>query len=121
MPAAAGRDGMTTSKHPDFRGPKCPSVSRQQRGVPQLRSTSGGLQSVIFGQRFFASSSLNMATLDVRTDIKELDAQIEQLMQCKTLSETEVKALCEKAREIFASESNVQPVRCPVTVSKLTS
>ena len=43
--------------------------------------------------------------------------QIEQLMQCKPLSEAEVKALCEKAREIFSEESNVQPVRCPVTVS----
>jgi serine/threonine-protein phosphatase 2A catalytic subunit len=47
---------------------------------------------------------------------KELDEQIAQLMQCKPLSETEVKALCAKAQEIFMEESNVQPVRCPVTV-----
>jgi serine/threonine-protein phosphatase 2A catalytic subunit len=39
-------------------------------------------------------------------------------MQCKPLSEAEVKALCEKAREIFVEESNVQPVRCPVTVGQ---
>lgn len=47
---------------------------------------------------------------------KDLDAQIDQLLQCKPLSEAEVKALCEKAQEIFVEESNVQPVKCPVTV-----
>jgi serine/threonine-protein phosphatase 2A catalytic subunit len=47
---------------------------------------------------------------------KELDAQIEALLQCKPLSEAEVKALCAKAQEIFVEESNVQPVKCPVTV-----
>lgn len=47
---------------------------------------------------------------------KDLDAQIEQLMRCVPLSQQEVKQLCEKAKEILSSESNVQPVRCPVTV-----
>ena len=46
----------------------------------------------------------------------DLDRQIEQLWECKPLTEMEVKQLCEKAREIFMEESNVQPVRCPVTV-----
>eukprot|EP00004_Rigifila_ramosa_P028800 TRINITY_DN98_c0_g1_i1.p1 TRINITY_DN98_c0_g1~~TRINITY_DN98_c0_g1_i1.p1 ORF type:complete len:303 (+),score=55.38 TRINITY_DN98_c0_g1_i1:45-911(+) len=32
------------------------------------------------------------------------------------LSEAEVKGLLEKAREVLAEESNVQPVRCPVTI-----
>ena len=45
-----------------------------------------------------------------------LDRQIEQLMKCQPLPEGEVKALCDKAREILIDESNVQPVRCPVTV-----
>ncbi|DBA85427.1 hypothetical protein WJX79_008449 [Trebouxia sp. C0005] len=45
-----------------------------------------------------------------------LDAQIEQLMKCSPLAEQDVKALCEKAREILVEESNVQPVKCPVTV-----
>jgi hypothetical protein len=48
---------------------------------------------------------------------KDLDAQIETLLQCKPLAEAEVKALCAKAQEIFVDESNVQPVKCPVTVS----
>jgi hypothetical protein len=51
--------------------------------------------------------------------VKELDAQIEQLMQCKPLSEQEVKGLCAKAQEIFVEESNVQPVRAPVTVRRV--
>lgn len=47
---------------------------------------------------------------------KEIDAQIDQLLQCKPLTEAEVQALCTKAQEIFVEESNVQPVQCPVTV-----
>lgn len=45
-----------------------------------------------------------------------LDAQIEQLMECRPLPETEVKTLCEKAKEILMEESNVQPVKSPVTI-----
>ncbi|KAK0193821.1 serine/threonine protein phosphatase PP2A catalytic subunit [Armillaria mellea] len=46
----------------------------------------------------------------------EVDSWIEQLSQCKQLSESDVKRLCDKTREILMDESNVQPVRCPVTV-----
>ncbi|KAK6162825.1 hypothetical protein DH2020_002666 [Rehmannia glutinosa] len=53
-----------------------------------------------------------------------LDEQIAQLMQCKPLSEPDVRhcekglvrALCEKAKEILMEESNVQPVKSPVTI-----
>ncbi|KAL4503892.1 hypothetical protein ABPG72_022522 [Tetrahymena utriculariae] len=48
--------------------------------------------------------------------ISQLDKQIAQLYQCKHLSEAEIKVLCEKAKEILGQESNVQPVRAPVTV-----
>jgi hypothetical protein len=37
-----------------------------------------------------------------------IDDQIERLMQCKPLPEPEVRALCEKAKEILMEESNVQ-------------
>jgi serine/threonine-protein phosphatase 2A catalytic subunit len=37
-------------------------------------------------------------------------------MQCRPLPEQEVKALCEKAKEILMEESNVQPVKSPVTI-----
>ncbi|KAE8726621.1 Serine/threonine-protein phosphatase PP2A catalytic subunit [Hibiscus syriacus] len=46
----------------------------------------------------------------------DLDEQISQLMQCKPLSEQQVRALCDKAKEILMGESNVQPVRSPVTI-----
>lgn len=47
---------------------------------------------------------------------KDLDAQIEQLMKCQPLPEADVKALCDKARDVLSEESNVQAVRSPVTV-----
>ncbi|PWA51532.1 hypothetical protein CTI12_AA462740 [Artemisia annua] len=45
-----------------------------------------------------------------------LDQQIAHLIQCKPLNEPEVKTLCDKAKEILMEESNVQPVRSPVTI-----
>jgi serine/threonine-protein phosphatase 2A catalytic subunit len=45
-----------------------------------------------------------------------LDGWIEKLMSCKQLTEEDVQRLCDKAREVLQEESNVQPVRCPVTV-----
>ena len=50
------------------------------------------------------------------SDNKYLDSQIEQLRECKPLSEDGIKALCEKAKEILVTESNVHPVRTPVTI-----
>ena len=52
------------------------------------------------------------------TDISDLDRQIEQLRRCEVIKESEVKALCGKAREILVEESNVQRVDSPVTVSE---
>jgi len=46
----------------------------------------------------------------------DVDRWIAQLMECKPLSEHEVKLLCDKAKEILMEESNVQEVKCPVTV-----
>ncbi|TDH05056.1 hypothetical protein EPR50_G00140090 [Perca flavescens] len=54
--------------------------------------------------------------MDEKPFTKELDQWIEQLNECKQLSEGQVKTLCEKAKEILTKESNVQEVRCPVTV-----
>jgi serine/threonine-protein phosphatase 4 catalytic subunit len=47
----------------------------------------------------------------------DLDRQIEQLKNCEIIKESEVKALCAKAREILVEESNVQRVDAPVTVN----
>jgi len=45
-----------------------------------------------------------------------LDDQIGRLKRCEHLKESEVKELCQKAREILVDESNVQRVDAPVTV-----
>ena len=50
------------------------------------------------------------------TSTADLDRQIEQLKKCEVIKESEVKALCAKAREILVEESNVQRVVSPVTV-----
>lgn len=49
-------------------------------------------------------------------EINVLDKQIDVLLDFKPIAEHEVKALCDKAKEILMKESNVQPVRCPVTI-----
>ncbi|KAI8915166.1 Metallo-dependent phosphatase-like protein [Powellomyces hirtus] len=46
----------------------------------------------------------------------DLDRQIEQLRRCEIIKESEVKDLCDKAREILSEESNVQSVDAPVTI-----
>ena len=48
--------------------------------------------------------------------VGDLDRFIATVSECQPLKEPEIRLLCEKAREIFYNESNVQPVRCPVTV-----
>lgn len=45
-----------------------------------------------------------------------LDRIIEQLRRCEYIIESEVKDLCEKAKELLIEESNVQRVDAPVTV-----
>lgn len=51
----------------------------------------------------------------------DLDRQIDTLLQCKIITEAEVKELCLKAREILVEESNVQRVDAPVTVRFFSS
>ncbi|KAI3637617.1 hypothetical protein MIR68_004266 [Amoeboaphelidium protococcarum] len=46
----------------------------------------------------------------------DLDRQIEQLKECKTLTEQEVKLICDKVIEILVEESNIVPVDVPVCI-----
>lgn len=55
------------------------------------------------------------------SETSDLDRQIEQLKRCEIIKESEVKALCAKAREILVEESNVQRVDSPVTVRAFDS
>jgi serine/threonine-protein phosphatase 2A catalytic subunit len=45
-----------------------------------------------------------------------LDEWVEHLLGCQPLAESQIKVLTDKAREILVEETNVQPVRAPVTV-----
>ncbi|KAG1569207.1 hypothetical protein G6F50_006590 [Rhizopus delemar] len=54
--------------------------------------------------------------MSASSSVADVDAWIAQLQDCKQLSENDIKKLCDKAREILMQESNVQPVKCPVTV-----
>ena len=51
----------------------------------------------------------------------DVDQWIEQLKKCEYIKESEVKALCTRAKEILLEESNVQNVESPVTVSLLAN
>jgi serine/threonine-protein phosphatase 2A catalytic subunit len=58
-----------------------------------------------------------LATKELKIeDISILDKHIETLMECKPLSEADVKQLCERAKETLIQESNVSVVRAPVTI-----
>jgi len=48
--------------------------------------------------------------------LDQLDGWIERLLNCEPLSESEVKTLTEKAREVLKEESNVQAVNAPITI-----
>ncbi|KAF1781240.1 Metallo-dependent phosphatase-like [Phytophthora cactorum] len=57
-----------------------------------------------------------MSSTPFELSIDTLDAWCEKLLGCNPLTENEVMQLCSKAKEVLVQESNVQPVRCPVTV-----
>ncbi|GLV41671.1 microtubule star [Carabus blaptoides fortunei] len=64
----------------------------------------------------YKNFNTQLEIMDDKASSKELDQWIEQLNDCKQLTENQVKTLCDKAKEILAKESNVQEVKCPVTV-----
>lgn len=57
-----------------------------------------------------------MATILSGSDIGNFDRYIDQLMQCKPLSEAEVKILCDKLQEILTEEDNIPTAKTPLTV-----
>ena len=64
-----------------------------------------------------SSGSPRPAGTPAGVTVSDLDRQIAALRRCEYLKESEVKAICSKAREILIDESNVQRVDAPVTVS----
>lgn len=49
-------------------------------------------------------------------EILHMDQIIDQLSQCKPLSENDVKMLCNHAKAILQEEKNIQQIRVPVTI-----
>jgi hypothetical protein len=49
-------------------------------------------------------------------NIMDIDRHIQTLLNNGCLPERDLKLICERAKEIFLEESNVQPVRAPVNV-----
>ena len=49
-------------------------------------------------------------------DIATQDRWVSKLTKCQFLSESEVREMCDAAREILSKEQNVAGVKCPVTV-----
>lgn len=65
--------------------------------------------SVISQFTFLADATFHSNTAD-------LDRQIQQLKQCQTISEDEVRALCAKTIELLMREANIVPLNAPVTI-----
>ena len=57
-----------------------------------------------------------MASSRILDSVKDQDELIDYLIKCKTIPEAKIRALCNKAKEVLVKESNVQPVKAPVTV-----
>ena len=49
----------------------------------------------------------------------DLDRQIGLLKSCECIKESEVRDLCNLARDILLDESNIQQISSPITVSNI--
>jgi serine/threonine-protein phosphatase 2A catalytic subunit len=56
------------------------------------------------------------ASIPMERSYQDLEEWLAKLSQGMPLAESEVRLLCDLARETFLQESNVQPVSAPVTV-----
>lgn len=57
-----------------------------------------------------------MSSNNPPTNNADLDRQIEQLKRCECIKESEVRDLCNRARDILLEESNIQNIYSPITV-----
>jgi len=54
-------------------------------------------------------------------EFDNIDRQIEQLKKCEFIKESEVRDLCNYAKDILIEESNIQTIYTPITVSTFKS
>ena len=55
-------------------------------------------------------------TLQIKMSGQDVDNWLETVKNGTILPERELRILCEKVKEILIEESNVQPVKAPVTI-----
>ena len=67
----------------------------------------------------YIGASKQLVTQKKTASIVALAKQIEQLKRCEFLKESEVRELCNIAKEILIEESNIQYLYSPITVSNL--
>lgn len=69
---------------------------------------------------FFLVSFIDVFVINqicvLNIDFFFINRAIEKLRNCEVIAESQVKDLCDKAREILVEESNVQRINPPVTV-----
>ena len=82
---------------------------KEQKNQAELKEKENNLNS----NNDNNNNSLNQS---LGRQCSSLDEQIEQLRKCQYITEIEVKLLCEKAKELFIEESNVQSIDAPITV-----
>ena len=71
------------------------------------------------GETQLAQGSRSVAdshSLHAYSGTSDADKWIAQLLECKHLTESEMKTLCDRVRNILMEESNIQPVSTPVTI-----
>jgi serine/threonine-protein phosphatase 4 catalytic subunit len=62
----------------------------------------------------------SMSAANASSHNADLDRQIEQLKRCECIKESEVRDLCNSARDILLEESNIQNIYSPITVAIFT-
>ena len=55
----------------------------------------------------------------INSKYSDLDRQIGLLKSCECIKESEVRDLCNMARDILLDESNIQNISSPITVSTI--
>ncbi|KAF7490041.1 Serine/threonine-protein phosphatase 2A catalytic subunit alpha isoform [Sarcoptes scabiei] len=110
---SSNTSGSMIASTPNLGSNKTESVTNSNNSTATQQSTTNASTTNTVNS---ANNSIQVSSGGDLHFNKDLDQWIEQLMECKQLTEAQVKQLCEKARDILAQESNVQDVKCPVTV-----
>lgn len=87
-----------------------------RREIVQMRTLSGSNPNNTISQ-IRSNSNLNSSPNQAQLRNHDLDRQIGLLKSCECIKESEVRDLCNLARDILLDESNIQYISSPITVS----